>query len=155
MKNFAIPVLFMILCSGTELNAQDSTACTLEIEFTGIRSLEGQIAVGVNSSPEGWPREPEKELLWTKENMKDGTLVVTIEKLEYGTYAFSVLDDLDFDQEMKFFVGIPREGFGFSRNPPHKLSEPGFDECSFEVDQPRQNITIEMRYIAIRDKTQK
>jgi len=85
--------------------------------------------------------------------MKDGTLLVTIEKLEYGTYAFSVLDDTDLDQEMKFFMGIPREGFGFSMNPPHKLSEPDFEECSIEFNQSRQKITIEMRYIAKRDKT--
>jgi len=154
MKYVTIPVLFMILCTSLEVHAQTPPACTLEIEFTGIRSLEGQIAVGVNSTPEGWPREPEKELLWTKEDMKDGTLVVSVENLEYGTYAFSVLDDTDLDQEMKFFMGIPREGFGFSRNPPHKLSEPEFEECFITIDQPSQRITIEMRYIAKRDKTQ-
>jgi uncharacterized protein (DUF2141 family) len=153
MKKDIYATLFLLLISGSCLYSQSSGTGTLEIEFTGIRSLEGQIAVGVNTSPEGWPREPEEELLWTKENMKGGTLVVTIENLEYGTYAFSVLDDLDFDQEMKFFMGIPREGFGFSRNPPHKLSEPDFEECSIEVNQPHQKITIEMRYIAKRDKT--
>ena len=153
MKNSISVTLILLLFSGCCLYSQSAPTGTLEIEFTGIRSLEGQIAVGVNSSPEGWPRAPEKELLWTKENMVNGTLVVKIEKLEYGTYAFSVLDDTDFDQEMKFFMGIPREGYGFSRNPPHKLSEPKFEECSIEVNQPQQKITIEMRYIAKRDRT--
>lgn len=153
MKTKLPATLLLLLFSGLNLYSQSNGAGILEIEFTGIRSPEGQIAVGVNSSPEGWPREPEKELLWSKENMNDGTLVVTIEKLEYGTYAFSVLDDLDFDQEMKFFMGIPREGYGFSRNPHHKLSEPDFEECAFTMDQPYQKISIEMMYIAKRDRT--
>jgi len=92
--------------------------------------------------------EPEIELAWPKKNLENGTLVVRIDALEYGTYAISVLDDIDLDEEMKFFLGIPREGFGFSMNPPHKLHEPDFEESAIEVDRPFQRISIEMRYIA-------
>lgn len=140
-----------LLFAGTSLLSQSLPAGALEIEFTGIHNNRGQIAIGLNTSPEGWPRQPEIELAWPKQDLKDGTLVVRIDQLTYGTYAMSVLDDVDFDEEMKMFMGIPREGFGFSNNPPHKLSVPDFEECAVIIDQPVTRITIEMRYVAKRD----
>jgi uncharacterized protein (DUF2141 family) len=154
MKKYILTFLILLfvtgalLFNGALLHCQSPATGILEIEFTGIRSDEGQIAIGLNRSPDGWPREPEIELAWPKEDLKNGTMVVRIDTLEYGTYAISVLDDLDFDEEMKFFLGIPREGFGFSRNPPHKLSEPDFEESAIKVDRPFQRISIEMRYFA-------
>jgi uncharacterized protein (DUF2141 family) len=146
-----LPYTFILLfLAGIPLWAQSTPTGTLEIEFTGIHTREGQIAAGLNSSPEGWPNEPDVEYLWSKEGMEGGTLVTRIEGLAYGTYAISVLDDLDFDQEMKMFMGIPREGFGLSNNPPHRLSMPDFEECAFVIDRPLTHITIEMRYIAKR-----
>ncbi len=148
MKKITLTLLNLLLISGFQLLAQSPGKGILEIEFTGIRFEEGQIAIGLNSTPEGWPREPEVELIFPKEAIEHGKMVVRIEALEFGTYAISVLDDINLDQEMKFFMGIPREGFGFSKNPPHKLSEPDFEECAIEMDQPFMRISIEMRYFA-------
>lgn len=141
----------LLLLAGIQLSGQSQPTGTLKIEFTGIHTREGQIAAGLNSSPEGWPNEPEVEYLWTKEEMVSGTLVVRIEDLPYGTYAISVLDDLNFDQEMKMFMGIPREGFGLSNNPPHRFSMPDFGECAFVIDRPMTHITIEIKYFAKRN----
>ena len=151
MRKRISEAFILLMLVGIPLFPQSVPTGTLEIEFTGIHTNAGQIAIGLNTSPEGWPNEPEVEYVWSKEEMEGGTLVTRIEKLPYGTYAISVLDDLDFDQEMKMFMGIPREGFGFSGNPPHKYSVPDFEECAFVVDRPLTRITIEMRYIAKRN----
>jgi uncharacterized protein (DUF2141 family) len=148
MKTNILTCLILLIIPGAMLHSQPAATGILEIEFTGIRTEEGQVAIGLNRSPDGWPREPEIELAWPKENLENRTMVVRIDSMEYGTYAISVLDDVDFDEEMKFFMGIPREGFGFSLNPPHKLHEPDFEECAIQVDRPYQRISIEMRYIA-------
>ncbi len=142
--------ILLLLAAGIPLHAQSPPTGTLEIEFTGIHTREGQIAAGLNSSPEGWPDKPDVEYLWPKEEMEAGTLVTRIEGLAYGTYAISVLDDIDFDQEMKMFMGVPREGFGLSNNPHNRFTVPDFEECAFVIDRPLTHITIEMRYIAKR-----
>ncbi len=144
-------ILICLFIAVAPAHSQSPLTGVLEIEFTGIHTMEGQIAAGLNSSPEGWPNEPEVEYLWTKEGLVEGTLVTRIEALAYGTYAISVLDDIDLDQEMKMFMGIPREGFGFSGDPPHRLSVPEFEECAFVIDRPFTRITIDMRYIAKRN----
>ena len=125
--------------------SQSGSRGTLEIKFTGIWNAEGQVAIGINTSPEGWPEHPQIELQFKKQNLVNGEMKVRIPDLPYGTLAISALDDLDSDQEMRMTLGIPREGFGFSMDPPFKLSAPKFEECSFKLNQPLQQIEIRFR----------
>jgi len=130
------------------LLAQKPSTGTVEIKFTEIRSTDGLIVAGLNSSPEGWPREPQKDAYWEKTNIVDGVFTAQIETLTYGTYAISVLDDENENFEMDMFLGIPKEGFGFSGNPRVKLSPPKFEDCLFIVEKPFQQINIDIRYIS-------
>ena len=129
------------------LFSQSSQTGTIEITFRKVRSPEGQMAIGINhKNPENFPRKADIELQFEKKGMEDGTLTVQVKDQPYGMYAISVLDDENRDLEIEMFMGIPREGFGFSTNPPFKLRAPKFDECSFELDQPVVRISIDLRY---------
>jgi uncharacterized protein (DUF2141 family) len=128
------------------LLSQSKERGTLEIRFTGIQNDAGLIALGIYTSPDGWPDKADIELQWEKKNMADGVLTVQIPDLPYGTMAMSVLDDENSNLEMDYFLGIPREGYGFSMNPHVRLSVPKFNACSFELNQPFQQITINFKY---------
>ncbi len=127
--------------------SQSTSTSTLEIKFTGVRNSKGLIAIGISSSPEGWPRQPQMDSNWKKANVVNGVFTTKVENLAYGTYAISVLDDENSNMEMDMFMGIPKEGYGFSMNPPFKLSAPKFEECSFLLDKPFKQITIDLRYV--------
>ena len=127
--------------------SQSKPTATLEIKFAGIRNQKGLIAIGINTSPEGLPRKPNLDPNWRKTNIVDGVFTARIENLAYGTYAVSVLDDENSNLEMDMFMGIPKEGFGFSNNAKVGLSPPKFEECSFKIDKPFQQITIDLRYM--------
>ncbi len=118
----------------------------LVIRFTGLRNNEGQIAIGITSQAGGWPRSPEHEYSWEKNGASDGVLEVTVRGLKPGSYAVTVLDDENSDLEMDMILGLPREGWGFSNNPPFRLSVPRFEECTFRLEPGGSNITIELRY---------
>jgi len=139
-------LLFLSFFTGFSLQAQSDSIGTLEIEFTGIRNNEGQIAINISSDPKGFPRKPALEIQFSKDHVEDGVLSVEIDSLAYGIYAVSVLDDLNSDMEMEMFLRFPKEGYGFSLNPDHKMRAPKFKECSFEFNQPHQTITIVIRY---------
>ena len=139
-------LIILNLFTGIPLLAQSDSIGTLEIEFTGIQTNEGQIAININTPAEKFPKEPGLEIQFTKDQMQDGTLTVEIDSLTYGLYAISVLDDLNGDLEMEMFLGFPKEGYGFSMNPEFKLRAPKFKDCSFELNQPYQKITIQMQY---------
>ncbi len=145
-KAYIVTFLFCWTLLQPSLSQSNPTA-TLEIKFTGVRNNKGLIAIGINSSPEGWPRKPHLDPNWKKTNIVDGVFTAKVENLTYGTYAVSVLDDENSNLEMDMFLGIPKEGFGFSKNPRVGLSPPKFEECSFKLDKPMQQITIDLRYM--------
>ena len=52
---------------------------------------------------------------------------VTFKSLSPGNYAIAVLHDENNDRQAnRNFLGLPTEGFGFSRNPAIGVSAPGF-----------------------------
>ncbi len=129
------------------LFAQSSSKGTLEIKFTDLRSGQGVVAIGINTSPEGWPREPQIELNWKKVNVVDGTFTVKVPEMAFGTLAISALDDENSNLEMDMRLGIPREGFGFSNDAPVGLSPPKFEDSAFQFTRSGQKITIRLRYM--------
>ena len=145
MTKAVCTLIFLILYTAGSTLAQTDSTGTLEIEFTGIKTAEGQVAIGINYAPEGFPNEPDVEIQYSKEGLKDGKLTIQEMDLPYGTYAISALDDLDKNIEMKMFLGIPKEAYGFSGNPNAKLRAPKFDECSFELNQAHHKITIHLK----------
>jgi len=146
MTRITFTLFLLSLLAGLSLLAQSDSTAILEIEFTGIQTPEGQVGIGINYSPEGFPHEPDVEIQYSKEGLMDGMLTIQVMDLPYGTYAISALDDLDSDIEMKMFLGIPKEAYGFSRNPNSKLRTPKFEECSFELNQAHQKITIHLKH---------
>lgn len=145
MKHKLLICALFALLGTPVLHSQTDSKGTLEIKFTGIRNGQGQIAIGINTLSEGWPENPQIELQFKKQNLVNGEMTVQIPDLPYGTLAISALDDLDSDQEMKMTLGIPREGFGFSMDPPFRLSAPRFTDCAFQLNQPFHRIEIRFR----------
>ena len=56
------------------------------------------------------------------------------------------MDDEDANLKMDKFMGLPREGFGFSKNPKVGMSVPKFKECSFVVDTTVVELVVEVIY---------
>jgi uncharacterized protein (DUF2141 family) len=147
MRKIFLIAIFLTSLGTPELCSQVNPVATLEITFRGLRNNRGIVAIGLHNSPNGWHKNPEMEPNWSKENMKDGCLTVKYENLAYGTYAITMMDDEDANLEMDRFMGLPREGFGFSQNPKVGMTAPKFEECSFVVDKPYFEITIEVIYM--------
>ena len=72
---------------------------------------------------------------------------VVFEKIPRGAYAVNLFHDENMNGKMDTnFLGMPLEGYGFSNNPGKRMSKPGFDETSFQVNQPECAIEIKMIY---------
>lgn len=144
-KLFFIAIIFSLV-GGQDLLSQVNPVATLKITFKGLRNNKGIVAIGLHNSPKGWHKKPEMETNWSKEEMINGSLTVRLENLEYGTYAFSMMDDEDANLKMDKFMGLPREGFAFSKNPHVGMSVPKFEECSFEVDTCIVELVVDVIY---------
>ena len=64
-----------------------------------------------------------------------------------GAYAVSVFHDENRDRNLNTFLGIPREGFGFSRNPRVRFGAPRFDAVVMSFADGFTPLAIRMQYL--------
>lgn len=67
------------------------------------------------------------------------------EGLASAHYAIAVIHDANGNKKLDTMFGIPREGFGFSRNPAIGFGPPKFNAASFPLDGAKQQ--VKMRYL--------
>lgn len=141
------PCLIILKCL-LLLTASDLFSQTVEVTVTGIRSEKGQIAIGVFLDEESFRREKAYlEIQFPKKDIRDGVMTVSF-SLEPGIYGLSLLDDENSNRKMEYnFLGIPKEGFGFSDYYHTGITRPKFDDFRYTVVQGQDiKIKVRMRY---------
>jgi len=144
MNNCMIKLILFLLLPALSIEAQ-----TVEVTVTGLRSEKGQIAIGVFIDEESFRREEAYlEIQFPKKDIRDGVMTVSF-SLEPGVYGLSLLDDENSNRKMEYnFLGIPKEGFGFSDYYHTGLKKPSFDSFKFDlVGGQSKKIKIKLRYI--------
>jgi uncharacterized protein (DUF2141 family) len=124
-------------------------AQTVELIITGIRNEKGQILIGVFKDNESF--QTEKSFLdksFAKTGISNGEMRVNF-TMEAGIYGISLLDDENDNGKMEYnFLGIPKEGFGFSDYYHTGLTKPKFDSFKFSIDKDQtRKIMIRIRYM--------
>jgi uncharacterized protein (DUF2141 family) len=122
-------------------------AGSLGISFEGLRNARGLVRICVTRNPRHFPRcqnDPDARRL----NVPAGANgPVRIDGLAPGSYAISLFHDENRNGQLDTFLGIPREGFGFSRNPRIGFGPPRFDQVRFEVRPGDGAQRVRLRYI--------
>src|SRR6478609_4266517 len=111
MKNNCI-LTFLVVVLLVLLSVKAFSQSTIEVTITNIKELKGSIRVGLSNVAEEFPNTPIKgQVVKTT----DKTMKVIFENVTAGTYAVSVIHDENENEKLDTgFMGIPKEGFGFS-----------------------------------------
>jgi uncharacterized protein (DUF2141 family) len=72
---------------------------------------------------------------------------IRFDDLAPGTYALAAIHDENGNARLDTLFGMPREGFGFSRNPPIGFGPPRFARAEFRVGDGGEPQIIRMRYL--------
>lgn len=91
---------------------------------------------------DGFPSSAEKGI--RKGAVKASDKFFVIQDLPTGNYAVSVIHDENSNNELDTFMGIPKEGFGFSNNPRIYFGPPDFNESMFKLESDL-TIKVEMK----------
>ena len=129
------------------VNNPNTTNQDIKIVIEGVRSGKGKIVLAVFKDQEGFKnKKPIKRLVLNKSEFEGNEIILS---LDTGIYGISVLDDENDNNKMDYnFLGIPKEGFGFSNYYHEGLSKPHFDKFKFEINTiPLELIEIRLRYI--------
>ena len=124
----------------------------VEIIAEGFRARRGRACFGLFTSPQGFPDYGKRAFERADARIEDGQAYVCFDDLPDRPFAVSVLHDQDGDRRMRTGAfGIPREGFGVSRNPRIRFGPPRFGECAIPPAQELE-VFIATRYLSGRGR---
>ncbi len=128
----------------------DVSETTVVIQFNNILGTEGNMMISLYDAPEQFPYQPKWKYMISKSRLMNQDNRYYIKDIESGKYAIATFDDENCDTVMqKNFLGMPKEGYGFSNNPkPSIKGAPSFEDCTFAVFAGTENIVeIELQYL--------
>jgi uncharacterized protein (DUF2141 family) len=140
--------IFIFLSVFSSLSFIKPAGGTLTITITDCRTDKGHILVSLFKTADGFPDNPAKSFQHRQVQISNKNAVAEFAPLPDGDYAISVLHDENDDQKMnKTWLGLPKEGYGFSNNVMGALGPPSFSKASFTITvKTNKTIAIRLRY---------
>lgn len=118
----------------------------IQVEITGLRDARGFVRLCLTRNAEAFPH-------CKGPGSAHATIAASLAPVHYrfhsvapGTYAIVAFHDTNGNGKFDTMMGIPREGFAFSRNPVIRTRAPRFNETSFPSNG-RPPAPLKMRYL--------
>jgi uncharacterized protein (DUF2141 family) len=139
---------WLMLMDPAGVSGQTSSCPGLHVTILNIRNGIGTVDCALFDSPNGFPRDvlrSAKRLAVMK--VPDTEARCDFEGISSGTYALVVLHDENMNGDIDTnWLGVPREGYGFSNDAKAAPRAPSFSDASFVYDGKTRDLTITLRY---------
>lgn len=119
---------------------------TLDVSVEKLRSDKGELRFCLTADPKNFPGCVDDARAVTRSVPAD-VHHIHFDGLPYGSYAVAVIHDANGNNKLDTLFGIPREGFGFSRNPAIGFGPSRFKAAEFDVGDAPDKQSITMRYL--------
>jgi len=107
----------------------------LELTVDNIKKEQGQLLISIYNKASDFPIDGKEFKLIIVETINKAGTTINVD-LQNGEYAIALLHDVNSDGECNFnFIGIPTEGYGFSKNVRPILKAPNFEETKFHLNE--------------------
>lgn len=153
MNGFLKLVLAAAAVAGaaSQASAQDcagpASAVRLYVNVENVRSSDGLVAVTLYADDASRFLARRGSLYVGRVPARQGTTRACIHLPRAGVWAIAVYHDEDGNRRInRSGLGMPREGFGFSNNPPTLLSVPTFRSVRINVPRTNMQTTVRLRY---------
>jgi uncharacterized protein (DUF2141 family) len=135
----AAPLLLLLPAAGQ--------AGDVEVRIDNLRNGKGVVHLCLTANPAHFPdcaTDPRAK----KASVAPGAAgKVMLSGVSPGGYALSVFHDENANTKFDTFLKVPKEGFGFSRNPTIRFGAPKFSQVRFEVGAGIARQTVRMQYL--------
>lgn len=125
----------------------NASSSSLTVAIDGLRNQNGQVCLSLFSQSEGFPDQIGRAVSVQCIQANEASSSITFENLNPGQYAVALFHDANMDGKLNTgFLGIPREGFGFSRNPQIGTRAPRFEDAALLLTSQSTSIQIQLNY---------
>ena len=122
-----------------------SNAADLTVIVEKVRNSKGEIRFSIFNVPSEFPQGDELHSKDVPAHL--GFVTVHFYNLIPGTYALAIHHDENSDGEMNTnFIGLPKEGYGFSNNAKVNFGPPVFEAAAFSLDVGHKSIRLRVVY---------
>lgn len=118
----------------------------LEVDIHGLRSGRGLVHACLTRDPRRFPdcRGDPQAVTATVQAQAPR---IRLTGFAPGRYALTLLHDENGNRRLDTVLGIPREGFGFSRNPVVRFGAPKFRQVDIELGPGFTRHRVRMQYL--------
>jgi uncharacterized protein (DUF2141 family) len=121
-----------------------ANAASLDVRIDGLREAKGHIMLSLTDSAEAWDGKAEARTR-LRQPVAATSETIRFDDLPPGSYAVQVFHDANDNGRMDTnILGMPVEGYGFSRNP-LVMRKATYEEARFELAPDGGEIVIELR----------
>lgn len=120
---------------------------SIDAGIEGLRSGKGQVLVCLTMRPDHFPDchdDPQARRLAVPTGQ---AAALKFSGLPTGGYAIALIHDENGNNKLDTVMGIPKEGFGFSRNPVIRFGAPKFAAARFDVTSGTVDETVRVKYM--------
>jgi uncharacterized protein (DUF2141 family) len=120
----------------------------LHVTILNLRNAIGTVDCALFDSPSGFPADTMRSAIrLTAMKVPKGEAHCHFDDIPPGTYALVVLHDENMNGRIDYnWLGVPREGYGFSNDARGTLGVPSFKQASFVYDGKTLELTVTLRY---------
>lgn len=120
----------------------------IHVQILNIRNSTGTIDCALFASPVGFPREAlHSAAVVMVLKIKATRARCDFESIPPGKYALAVIHDENMNGKLDTnWLGLPKEGYGFSNNTKISSGPPSFSDAGFEYDGQNLDFTITLHY---------
>lgn len=118
----------------------------LQVTLDHVRSTRGLLQLCLTRDIAAFP-DCSADPTAVKVSVAAGVRTVILTAPQPGRYALAVLHDANANGRADTTLGIPREGFGFSRNPAIRFGPPRFADAAVEIGPGLSRQTVRMLYL--------
>jgi len=120
---------------------------TVRADISGFRSDKGQVVFGLYKNPDNFLKKVEHAPRRGTAKIKGRRSTVAFKSVPPGVWAIAVFHDENGNGKLDTnFLGIPKEGWGTSRNARSAVGPPRFKDAKFTVRQGDRTFKILIKY---------
>lgn len=134
-----------IAAASVPLLASAQAPAGLVVEVHGLRNTHGLVQICLTGDPHHFPncQDDPTALRRTVPAAEASRIVLSPSN---GQYALALVHDENGNGRLDTFMGMPREGFGFSRDAPVRFGPPRFEDARFTLEGS-QTLVVTIRYL--------
>lgn len=127
------------------LGATAPTA-SVDLQVYGLRNDRGLVHVCLTRIPAHFPGCEQDPDAVTR-TIAAASPETAVGQLPPGIYAIALFHDENSNRKLDKFMGVPREGFGFSRNPVVRFGPPKFEQVDIKLESGLTRQLVRVQYI--------